>query len=334
MYRKILGGLLGGAIGDAMGAPTETRSTDQIKERFGGLVTEFLTPPDDVFARGFEAGAVTDDFSLAYYTAEAILSHGGTVDESTAKDALVNWSESRYFVLAGPTTVGAVKKLRGEEADPGKNAFLTVDNSKGSNGSAMKIGPVGLCSKGDIRAAIQNAITICLPTHGNSTELAGGCAVSAAVAEALHEDATLDSVIREALKGAEVGDAYGKSIGKELACPSVYKRILLAVDIAKHFSGDMERTMKELADVIGTGLSAAEAVPAAFGLFYAAGGDPMKTIIGGVNIGNDTDTVATIAGTIAGTFSGTNPEMEQYLETLNRVNGFDLEDLARRIETL
>ena len=27
-------------------------------------------------------------------------------------------------------------------------------------------------------------------------------------------------------------------------------------------------------------------------------------------------------------------EMEQYLETLNRVNGFDLEDLARRIEAL
>ncbi|MBQ6476726.1 MAG: ADP-ribosylglycohydrolase family protein [Clostridia bacterium] len=49
MYGKILGGLLGGAIGDAMGAATETRSTDQIVERFGGPVTEFLTPHEGVF---------------------------------------------------------------------------------------------------------------------------------------------------------------------------------------------------------------------------------------------------------------------------------------------
>ena len=334
MYGKILGGLLGGAIGDAMGAATETRSTDQIIERFGGPVTEFLTPPDDVFARGFEAGAVTDDFSLAYCTAKAIVAHGGEVDASTARDALLNWSETRYFCLAGPTTVGAVKKLRGEEVPDSKNAFLTVDNSKGSNGSAMKIAPVGLCSKGDVKKAIRDAITICMPTHGNSTALAGGCAVAAAVSAALHDGATADEVIRAGLAGTEQGDAWGKRIGKELACPSVYKRILLAVEIAKRFDGDMDRTMRELADIIGTGLSAAEAVPSAFGLFYAAKGDPMKTIIAGVNIGNDTDTVATIAGAIAGTYAGTNGEMERYLETLDRVNGYDLRALAREIEAL
>ena len=47
MYQKILGGLIGAAAGDAMGAATETRTRKQIEEKFGGYVTDFLAPPDD-----------------------------------------------------------------------------------------------------------------------------------------------------------------------------------------------------------------------------------------------------------------------------------------------
>ena len=36
MYQKILGGLIGAAAGDAMGAATETRTRKQIEEKFGG----------------------------------------------------------------------------------------------------------------------------------------------------------------------------------------------------------------------------------------------------------------------------------------------------------
>ena len=50
MYQKILGGLIGAAAGDAMGAATETRTRKQIEEKFGGYVTDFLAPPDDTFA--------------------------------------------------------------------------------------------------------------------------------------------------------------------------------------------------------------------------------------------------------------------------------------------
>ena len=68
MYDKILGGLLGAAAGDAMGAATETRTRKQIEEKFGGYVTDFIEPPLDTFARGNKAGQVTDDFSVAYVT--------------------------------------------------------------------------------------------------------------------------------------------------------------------------------------------------------------------------------------------------------------------------
>lgn len=329
-YPKILGGLLGAAVGDAMGAPTETRSMNQIKEKFGGYVTGFITPPDDVFARGFPAGSVTDDFSLAYYTAMSIIAHNGVVNEDTAKDALISWSESKWSTMAGPTTSNAIAKLKGENVIQSANSFLAVDNSKGSNGSAMKITPVGLLSQGDISKAIKDAITICMPTHDNNTSLSGACAVSAAVSCAMHEGVSVDNIIEAGLQGARTGDLFGKKYAKELACPSIYKRIQLAVEIGKKNVADMPKAMEELSDVIGTGLSAAEAVPCAFGIFAAAQGDTMKSIVAAVNIGNDTDTIATIVGGIAGTYNGF--YNADYLKTINSVNKFNLEYTAKKLE--
>ena len=80
-YEKILGCLIGGAAGDAMGAATEIRTREQIKDFFGSYVTEFLTPPDDTFARGCSKAQITDDFSIAYLNCCAIAANGGVATE-------------------------------------------------------------------------------------------------------------------------------------------------------------------------------------------------------------------------------------------------------------
>ncbi len=327
-YKKILGGLLAAAVGDAMGAATETRNTDQIKERFGGFVMDFITPPDDVFARGFKRGSVTDDFSLAYYTAMAIINHKGIINNTTAHAALINWAKTPYYRLAGPTTNVAINRILGKE-DTDSGVFKPAyDNLKGTNGGAMKIAPVGLASGGDVDKAIKNAITICKPTHNNSTSLSGACAVAAAVAQALNKDATVDSMISAGLKGALEGEKHGI----QLANPSVYKRILLAVNIGKRCKNDIVKAMKELSDIIGCGLSAAEAVPTAFGLLAASEGDVEKAVIAAVNIGNDTDTIATIVGAMAGTLNSYYNKKQ--LELINQVNRFDLEYIADKLVNL
>ena len=330
-YNKILGSLLAAAVADAMGAATETRSTNQIIDKFGGLVSDFITPPDDVFARGFEKGSVTDDFSLAYCTAKAIIEANGIIDEKTAQDALINWSKTRYYALAGPTTVAAVDRMLGKQVDNNKS-FLSYDSSKGSDGGAMKIGPVGLISHGDVDKAIKDAITICLPTHFNSTALAGACAVAAAVSEALNDNASIDSIVKAGLKGAKQGNDYAVRNNKELANPSVYRRIELAVEIANKCNGDMNKAMEDLEAIIGSGLSASEAVPCAFGLFVAANGDAQKAIVAAVNIGSDTDTVATIVGAIAGAYCSYYDE--EKLQIINRVNNYDLKSLAKEVENV
>ena len=250
-----------------------------------------------------------------------ILNVHDVVDDEVAKNALINWSKTPYYILAGPTTVAAVNEMLGLSSDNPKS-FLSYDSAKGSDGGAMKISPVGLVSNGDVDKAIKDAITICLPTHFNSTALAGACAVAAAVSEALNDNASIDSIVKAGLKGAKQGNNYAIRNNKELANPSVYRRIELAVEIANKCNGDMNKAMEDLEAIIGSGLSASEAVPCAFGLFVAANGDAQKAIVAAVNIGSDTDTVATIVGAIAGAYCSYYDE--EKLQIIDRVNNYDL----------
>ena len=68
-YERVLGCFYGAAIGDAMGAATETMTPQMILDRYGAYVDQLLAPGDGTFSAGCPAGFVTDDFSLAYFTA-------------------------------------------------------------------------------------------------------------------------------------------------------------------------------------------------------------------------------------------------------------------------
>ena len=94
----------------------------------------------------------------------------------------------------------------------------------------------------------------------------------------------------------------------------------------------MLKAMKELSEIIGCGLSAAEAVPTAFGLLAASEGDVEKAVIAAVNIGNDTDTIATIVGAMTGTLNGYYNKKQ--LDLINQVNRFDLEYIAIKLVNL
>lgn len=333
-YDKILGSLLGAAIGDTMGAATEMRTTKQIEEFFGGYVTEILTPPDDTFARGAVAGFVTDDFSLAYFTAQTICDNNGEINEKVAIQSLLLWAEhEEYFgKYAGPTTKASIKKLLNETVEE-TYPFLKYNCAKATNGSAMKIGPVGLVRPGNIDRAIEDAVTICLPTHNNNLSISGACAVAAAVSKAMENNANVYDLVQAGLYGARKGFEIGSEKGIVLAGQSVERKINLAVEIALR-SDSLKTAMTDIADLIGSGLMIHEAVPAAFGLMVAAKGNAMESICAGVNIGYDTDTTATMIGAMTGALQGASVFSKEHLELINCKNNFDLEELARRIEEL
>ena len=323
-YERVLGCFYGAAIGDAMGAATETMTPQMILDRYGAYVDQLLAPGDGTFGAGCPAGFVTDDFSLAYFTALEILkAPDGPISDKTAQDALLNWSaHPEYFCFAGPSTSVAIKKILGEPV-PKPPVVLACDNSRASNGSAMKIFPAGLKNPGHPERAVQDAITLCKPTHDNAASLSAACAIAAAVSAAV-TGASLPEVFDAGFYGAREGARHGKPV----SVASVEKRMELAISIARKGLG-WEHTMLELGDVIGAGLSANEAVPCVFGILTATDADALSAIKMGVNIGNDTDTIATMVGAIAGAMHGASVFPEEMCKTVVSVNKMDIPAAAK-----
>lgn len=330
LYDKILGCLLGGASGDAMGAATEGRSRAEILKAFGHKVEFYETPPNDTFGAGNKAGGFTDDFSSAYFASEAIVDNGGVVDEQAVKKALVEWSEHHEFFdrFAGPTTRLAIRRFKGEEI-PVSNSIKNK-NRAATNGSAMRIAPVGLFNAGDVDGAIRDACVLASVTHNNSLAISGACSVAAGVAEACKPNSDIIDVVVAGIYGAREGEKIGEERGVIVSGPSVSRRVEIAVDLANS-SKTLSEKIEDISDTIGTGLHISEAVPSAFGFFVACQGNAFQTVIETINAGYDTDTVGTIAGAIAGAFDGASTFPKNAIEILEEANGLKIEKLARDI---
>ena len=102
----------------------------------------------------------------------------------------------------------------------------------------------------------------------------------------------------------------------------------MAIDIGLG-NGSPREKMIEIGHRIGAGLHVAEAIPSAFGLFAAYDGDALGSIIGAVNVGYDTDTIATMSGALSGTLRGAKAFPEHFLPTLEKANQLEIEKLAQ-----
>ena len=331
----IMGAVLAAAIGDAMGAPTETRPVKLVKEYFDGFVYDYKVPPEDSLAKGLPRGFVTDDFSLSYVSAQHFVKAGGKVTRQAAVDALLEWSEMEQWFIpySGPTTKWKVLALKGGPRDTSRD-YLLCENSTGTNGGGMKAWVVGLFDAGNVDKAIDDAIVMCLPTHENVVALSGACAVAAATAQAMVKGATVDQVIEAGCYGAREGLARAYKVGRPACGANIEKRIRLAVSIGLKYAHDFEQCIVEMTDIIGTGLQAVEAIPAAFGYLAACGGDVMKAIYLSVNSGNDSDTVAIMAAAMAGALYGADGIPEDHLPFLEEVNDLQIAKLIDDIDAI
>ncbi len=333
LFDRILGGLIGAAAGDGMGAATEARTTEQIVEYFGHKVTDFETPPNDTFGAGNVPGQATDDFSSAWFLAKSIADDGGHVNIKTVQKALVEWSKHTIFFdrFAGPTTRVAIKRFQGETVPD--SGGVKLQSRQATNGSAMRISPIGMFHPGDLEQTIVDSITVTMLTHDNYPALSGACAISCAVSQALTPEADLYTVLQAACYGAAEGERRGRQIALDVASPSVLKRLEKAIEIGLG-SGTPEEKMVMLGECIGAGLHVAEAIPCAVGLVAANPGDPVGAIVGAANIGYDTDTIGTMTGAIVGALYGANAWPRHYLPTLEQANGLPILPLAAQITAI
>ncbi|MGI6677649.1 MAG: ADP-ribosylglycohydrolase family protein [Dehalobacterium sp.] len=341
-YDRVLGCLLGAAVGDAMGAATETKSTRQIEKIFNGRVCDFQTPPDDVPAHGRKAGQITDAFSIPYVLTDHLLKAKGKITKQLGEAALQEWGQSEWFApFAGMTTRKVVNRLNEDHSigtwayagHLGNKLFKGHYYALSSNGAAVKAYPAGLLHPDDLNKTIEDTIELTMASHDDPLSISGACAIAAAISKGMSGQAGVYDMVQAACHGAEKGEveACKRDDIWVYPGPSVTKRIDMAIELVLRGGFHSGRHMEELRDLIGCGPAIAETVPTAIGLFIAHQGQTMSAIYDGVNIGDETSAIASIVGALCGVLKGKDGICPGNLELIEAANGIDLQDQAKRI---
>jgi ADP-ribosylglycohydrolase len=192
----------------------------------------------------------------------------------------------------------------------------------------MRVAPAGLIHPGDIEAACEQAFVTCLPSHDTDVAISAACSIAAGAAEALVR-ADLNAIVAACLEGGRIGVRLAESRARVVAGPRYLARLEMALDIAARAKDD-RNFLRDIEAIVGNSVLAAESVPAAIGAFVYAKGDPMKTIALCASIGNDTDSIATMAGALAGAMHGTKGLPQELYREFYAVNAdeYHLEALA------
>lgn len=340
LYKKVLGCLIGGACGDALGGPIEGMNSQFIRQLHNGRVTEMVdyhTRPDDFFhpeqpsayAWHYDPGTYTDDTYFSIQNALCIIEKGGRINCDDLADFWVkNVDPSRAWY----STFNSYQKL-----------FLTHipardvgEGTIGENSSAMCIGPIGAINAGDPAQAAKDAYDVVSFMHwGHSREAAA--ILAAAVAEAFNPDATVESIIQAACDNI-IG-------GKE---SRMYNALHLGLDLARKAKDTEELTKlyydQLIIDWTGRGMQASgdgrheasceaqESIPCALGMFLNSKGDARESIVSCANFGRDCDSIACMIGYVVGAFHGIDGLPKSWVEAVKAANpeGPDFEELAER----
>ena len=349
---RIAGCLLGGAVGDALGAPIEFLRLPEIRARFG---PKGLT--DYALAYG-KLGAVTDDTQMTLFTAEGLLramcrgATKGICDGPTVVYfAYLRWlktqgydSKSESFRFATEDLprldpegtypngwLSTVRELRSRRG-PGSTCLAAlqsgrfgrvedpepINDSKGCGG-VMRAAPAGIVGDSVERAFELGCQTSAI-THGHPTGWLAGGAMAAIVFELL-AGLTLREAVDEALRLLHDGS-------RARECRDALRA---AVELA----GKGQPTAEKLT-TLGGGWIAEEAL--AIGVYAALACSTYEEgVLLAVNHGGDSDSTGSIAGNILGAALGREAipkkwldrlELKDVLETISRdlVTGFEETD--------
>jgi len=145
---RIKGMILGGALGDALGAPHEFHNQ---KKNYDGVLDKCIyfkfqyTP-----IRNSTIGQVTDDTEMTFALYAALIKNGGIYDAETVIFEYMNWAESAWAL--GKNTRTLFKNIKTIKGYRERQSKLTADNQ--SNGSLMRCSPLALLGedwKNDVR---------------------------------------------------------------------------------------------------------------------------------------------------------------------------------------
>lgn len=310
VFDKVYGALSGIAIGDSFGDAArmqDNRANYQITTDFN---------------KG--ASWSTDDTEFALLTAYTIIRCEGRL---TTEECVKSWMDhvvtQDEYKRGGASEVEAASNLRKGIQPPLSGKFNTFHQS---DGSSMRIGPIGILCAGDVEKAKEYARIESELSHYRDG-IWGAQAVAAAVAVAM-VDGTMDEII-DAAMGAIPEESW------------LYHNMKAAFEILESHNGSLLDSWMELHDYLRTTAWAttAEAIPSAFACLKAVHDDFRKGVIVAGNFGRDADTIGAVAGAVLGAKYGAGNMPKRWIEKtrypsgtcLQFTKGIDIKDYAEKI---
>ncbi len=313
---RYIGCMLGGGVGDALGAPVEFMTTGSIRRTYGGAG---IADYDQVFGR---IGAITDDTQMALFTAEGLLrtwSRGSTkgichppsvvnkaykrwldTQNSRAEECQNEWDES--FLMRVPELFS--RRAPGNSClsalRQGKMGTMEepINSSKGCGG-VMRMAPVGLLLNAP-EEAFKLGCELAALTHGHpSGYLAAG---------------VLAAMISKIKTGDSIRDAVCEASTILKRYPG-YEECLDAIDQALKLTDETPPT-PESVESLGEGWVAEEALAISIYCALWAEDDFSAGVRTAVNHSGDSDSTGAITGNILGCMLGASAIPAKWVDDL------------------
>ncbi len=318
---RATGALAGAAVADALGGAAEGNTPEAIRERYDGFI-EGIVPPfldDWRHARPIAPyhkgdGHITDDTLMTTALVEVYDHVRDHLDAYAVADHLVPLliGERRWIPELETEAIllqrlflaekWLVARLHYGHVDPREAGVGNIVNC----GAAMYVAPIGIANAGSPDGAYAEAIDVA-GAHQSSYGREAAGVYAACVAEAMRPGASVSSVVEVALRLAKDGTrdaieavtAAASGLGEWRTSLGAIRASVEPFDTV----GPNYRAPARDAR-IPSRTKAIEELPVALGMLVVAGGDYRETVLGAVNYGRDSDSIAVMGGSIAGALGG------------------------------
>lgn len=291
-FDDIRGMMLGLAVGDSLGAPTEGMLPDRRRSKHGDIRDY---QPNR--ANGQRTGLPTDDSQMAFWTLEQLLEDDGFVADNVAQC----FCEDEIYGIGG-----SVREFIRAYKDEG-NAWFVAGSQSAGNGALMRIPAMAIPHITDPGALWAETALSGMITHNDSASIAACVAYMRILWELLQRDRTPDpewwvdcytSVARELETDSSHG-ARDPNISIQFQGP-VWRFVSEYVPT----SYQQDRTTLEVSNYWYSGAYLLETVPTALYILMRHGDDPEEAIVRAVTDTKDNDTVGAIVGAAVGALHG------------------------------
>jgi ADP-ribosyl-[dinitrogen reductase] hydrolase len=178
---RVRGCLLGLAVGDALGAPLEGLTVQQIRAHYG-LVVDYVDGARAWKKKPYRwrlPGLYSDDTQQALALCDVLLACR-KIDPSRLAEIYLALATPKGSHVGAHRGVGRSFRQVLAELEQGVSPTATGQKSAGI-GAAMRIAPVGLYFSGDLDAMLDAVLDASLMTHRDIRSLAGASAVTHAI---------------------------------------------------------------------------------------------------------------------------------------------------------